>query len=147
MIDLPDTFRTHAVSLGWVFSYGNKANQNLLRSDSVVGRIYLLMDPVLESEAPSEFGGDGLLTYSGSFMLMVKSNLDNTYGEQKGNAAADAKYDKNIKPIKQTELPKLKKLIDCSDLTRNVWSVLEGINEFDANLDGVIVTYSLTNID
>ena len=143
MVDLVDVWRAQAEGLGWKFSVGNRANRNLLRSTLVPNEIYFLLDPVTDSEAESEMGGQGEVTYTGQFSLLVKSNLDNVYDNQKGRDKADGKYEKNIQPLKYTELPKFKKLIDCSDFTRVSWSVLGTTNLLDANMDGIVVTFTV----
>ena len=147
MIDIQEQFQTFSATLGWVFSYGNETNQNLLMADEFEDNIYLLLDTVKESEAePSEFGGDGEITYTGNFMLMIQSDFDNVYHNQNDADENKSRYIKNIKPLKRVELPKLKNLIDCSDMKRELWEVVEVINMMDANLDGVVVTFSIKHL-
>ena len=141
MIDFVKILEDHATTLGWQFSYGNKANQNLLISDKVSDRIYLILDPVTRVKAKSENGGIGEITFNGSFLLLVKSNLDNVYHNQKNKDKTEGKYEKNIKPLLDG-LESLESLIDCSDVQILSWSVIDAINVFDANTDGIIVTYS-----
>ena len=147
MTDLVDIFETWVESLGWVFSYGNASNNNLLVSDKVVGEIYLLLSTVNRKPIPSEFGGISSLQFSGSFMLLVKSNLDNVYHNQKGVAKEDGKYKKNIQPLIETDLMLLFDLIGCTDYEITNWEILDTVNVLDANHDGVVVTYGLTIIE
>ncbi len=84
MIDLVSILEEYADGLGWGFSYGNKANQNLITSDLEDGKIYLILDPVSRKRPGTENGGEGKTTFSGSFMLLVKSTVDNVYYSQKG---------------------------------------------------------------
>jgi len=74
MTDIVGVFETHAESLGWTFNYGNKANQNLLTSERVVGRKYFLLETVTRTVQGSEFGGEGEIEFSGDFLLLVKSD-------------------------------------------------------------------------
>ena len=144
MTDVYDIFKTDTEGFGWKFSYGNTANRNLLRSDKVVGEIYFLLDPITRGRGFSEFGGTGIQTFTGSFMLVVKSNLDNVYDNQKGVDATDGKYQKNIKPLLDVELLKLEDSINCSDYQITGWSIVDAVNALDANMDGIIVTYTLS---
>lgn len=142
-MDIVDFIELEVEKLGWVFSYGNKANQNLLLSTLTEDETYFLLDPVVESENEiSEFGGDGKTEYSGTFMILVKSDLDNVYHTQHGQNKAEGRYNKNIKPLK-TSVNELKDVIDCSEYERQLWQKIEVINELDVNFDGLIVTYRL----
>ena len=144
-MDIVDYIEQEVETLGWVFSYGNKANQNLILSDLTEGETYFLLDIVQESETVSEFGGEGDVEYSGTFMIIVKSDLDNVYHTQQGQDKTKGKYNKNIKPLK-TSVNLFKDVIDCSDYERQQWSKLEVINELDVNFDGLIVTYKLKKL-
>lgn len=144
-MDIVDYIEQEVEKLGWVFSYGNKANQNLLVSTIQEDETYFLLDIVQESESVSEFGGDGDVEYSGTFMILVKSDLDNVYHTQQGQDKAKGRYNKNIKPLK-TKLNLFKYVIDCSDYERQLWQTLEVINELDVNFDGLIVTYKFKKL-
>jgi hypothetical protein len=56
------------------------------------------------------------------------------------------KYIENIKPLLNTEIVKLEHDIDCSNIERPTWSVNDVTNIFDANMDGIVVTYSLKTL-
>ncbi len=145
-MDIVDYIETEVEKLGWVFSYGNKANQNLLVSTLTEGEIYFLLDPVKESDiGVSEFGGEGEIEYSGTFMILVKSDLDNVYHAQQGQDKEKGRYNKNIKPLK-TSVNLFKDVIDCSDYKRELWEKIEVINELDVNFDGLIITYKLNKL-
>lgn len=147
MVDFVEILEGHATALGWKFGYGNAANKNLLQSNSVAGEISLLLDPVTRSHVGSENGGIGETTFTGSFMVLVKSNLDNVYHNQKNKDKTNGKYEKNIKPLLEA-LSSLKSLIDCSDIEINTggWVVVDAVNALDANMDGIIVTYSVKTL-
>ena len=144
-MDIVDYIEQEVEKLGWVFSYGNQANQNLILSDLIDERIYFLLDPVTESESTSEYGGSGETEYSGTFLVLVKSNLDNVYHSQENVDKEQGKYNKNIKPLK-TSLNTFKDVIDCSDYERQTWSKVEIVNALDVNFDGLIVTYKLRKV-
>jgi len=145
MTDLVGILETHAATLGWSFSYGNKANQNLLRSNLTLTDKYMLLDPITRVKSKSEFGGTGEVTFSGSFMLVVKSNLDNVYHNQKEVVATSGKYKSNIEPL-LTQVELLENLLDCSQYEITGWSIIDVINQLDANLDGIIVTFSIKTL-
>jgi len=132
--DIVDVLKDLAVSLGWTFSYGNRANHNLIRSSLDDNQIYLLLDPVRTSQPSDEFGGEKETVFTGNFILGIQSTIDKTYEE---------KYEDNIKPLKNNELPKIKNLLNCGDYQLNGWSFFEDINLYDTNLDGLVVTYSI----
>lgn len=144
-MDIVDYIEQEVEKLDWIFSYGNKANQNLIVSDLLEDKIYFLLDPIAESESASEFGGQGETEYSGSFMILVKSDLDNVYHNQQEQDKTVGKYNKNIKPLK-TSLNLFRDVIDCSEYERQTWSKIEVINEMDVNFDGLIVTFKFKNV-
>lgn len=161
MQDIIDVFEKYANELGWRLSYGNQANQNLLQSD-LTNDIYMLVDPIKRTKAFSEYGGSGYKSFEGSFLLVVKSNLDMTYYNQTAEERfqnrvqnleggfleicepiTQGKYNENIKPLLEQELPRLEELINCSDYQIMNWQVTDVTDVFDVNLDGLIVNYKL----
>ena len=133
--------------LGWVFSYGNKSNINLLEGDKDIDTIYFLCDVITSNEPDtSEFGGDGAIDYTLNFMLLVQSDFANVYFKQRNTEEGQGKYEKNILPLK-TELKKFKKVIDCSIYERRGWSILEVIDQVDINGDGLAVSTTLREIE
>ena len=138
-MDIVAFIQTEVEKLGWIFSYGNAANQNLLESTKEIEEIYFLLDPVESNELDtSEFGGDGDISHTLRFMLLVQSDLDNVYHEQKNVEIGKGKYVKNILPLK-TQLKLFKDVIDCSKFERTGWRRLDGIDMLGTNLDGLIV--------
>jgi len=139
-MDIVKFIQTEAILLGWKFSYGNEANNNLIESTKEIDTIYLMLDPVITDEPDtSEFGGDGDISHTIRFMLLVQSDLDNVYFEQKEGEEDKGKYIKNILPLK-TELKFFKDVIDCSRFERTGWRILEVIDVKGANFDGLILT-------
>jgi len=136
MIDLVGKLQDYCADFDWMFSYGNKSNQNLLKSDRVVGRKYLLLDPITRTKGKSENGGEGRLTFSGQFILVVKSTIDARY---------EKKYEDNIEPLLQ-ELLKLENALDCSDYQIEDWQVIDIVNALDINTDGLLVTFKISTL-
>lgn len=145
MTDFVETLQTYCTSLEWVFSYGNTANRNLFVSNTVPGEIYLFLDPVVRSNPGSINGGIGEIVFSGSFFICVKANLDQQYHNQKDRAASTGKYESNIKPLLEA-VAELEKLFDCSDFERTTWTITDAVNVLDANMDGVVVDYSVKTL-
>ena len=165
MSDIVQVFESYASSYGWRFSYGNKYNQNLLQSDLVEGRIYMILDPVTRVRSHSEFGGRGEQAFTGSFLLVVKSTIDQVYHGQTIQDAfynrvtsiggtvyesdcADikvvlGKYTENIKPLLEVDILKLEDDLDCSDYEITNWSIIDVVNVMDINVDGILVTFGL----
>jgi len=146
MNDIVPIFETQATTKGWKFSYGNSANNNLLASDQITDQIYLLLDPVTRNPIPSEFGGVSGYTFSGQFMLLVKSSLDNVYHNQKDQPKAQGRYEKNIAPLLD-EAMSLHSVFGCTDYEITKWSMIDAINVLDANHDGVVVTFGFRIIE
>ncbi len=143
MLDLVNVWRTKVESLEWHFSYGNAANRNLLQSDLEPDKLYFLMDTITRTKTTSEFGGTGEVEFSGNFMLVVKSDFDNVYDNQKDVTYTDGKYEKNIRPIIETDLVTFEDYVNCTDYEIVSWSFIDAVNVLNVNLDGVIVTFTV----
>ena len=165
MSDIVEVFENYANSYGWRFSYGNKYNQNLLQSDLTIGKIYMILDPVTRVRAHSQFGGIGEQTFTGSFLLVVKSTIDQVYHNQTNEddfynrAIGDGgtiienpclettvvlgKYIENIKPLLKNEITKLENDLDCSDFEITNWRIIDVVNAMDINVDGILVTFGV----
>ena len=148
MIDLVNIWRTQVKSMGWKFSYGNEANINLLGDEDAfeADKLYFLLDTIKRDPEFSEFGGTGEVEFSGNFMLVIKSDLDNIYDNQKEVDYTEGRYEKNIRPIIETDLVLFQDYVNCSDYEITSWSILDGINLLDINLDGVIVTFTVKKL-
>ena len=140
--DLVEILEQHSATLGWIFSYGNKANQNLIQGDLTPEKIYLILDPVKRKRAFSEFGGTGDTTFTGSFLLLRASTIDQMYYEGQGTEAG--KYKENIKPLLETEVVRLEDILNCAEYKINDWSIVDVVDVFDFNADGIVVTYNIS---
>ncbi len=148
MIDLVNIWRTQVQSMEWYFSYGNVANRNLLGNPEgfIDDKLYFLLDTITRDKDFGEFGGTGEVEFSGNFMLVIKSDFDNVYDNQKEIDYTDGKYEKNIRPIIETDLVTFEDYINCSDYEITEWSFIDAINVLDENLDGVIVTFTVKKL-
>jgi hypothetical protein len=140
--DLVEILEQHSATLNWIFSYGNKANQNLMQATLVPNKIYLILDPVKRKRAFSEFGGTGDTTFTGSFLLLRASTIDQMYYE--GQGTERGKYKENIRGILGFYLESLEAILNCGDLKINDWSIVDIVDVFDFNADGVVVTYNIS---
>jgi hypothetical protein len=145
MIDFVKILSDYCTQNGWLFSYGNASNRNLLSSDTAAGQIYVLLDPVRRSVSSSEYGGDGNYTFQGSFMMVVKSDRDQQYHNQKDQLSSTGKYEQNIKPLLD-DADSFKKEVDCSNLDIGQWDIIDLVDVLDVNLDGILISYRVEQV-
>lgn len=129
-----DFFKNISESNGWFFEYGRSDYQNLFDEPLSDGTICLFVDPIITDSNFSDVGTE-TKSYSGKFMMLFSSDLDEIYSD---------KYNDYIKPLIDGALQTLKNELVCTDYDINKFQVLEAINLFDYNLDGVLVNYSVT---
>ena len=127
-----------ATAQGWAFVNAPRSYQNLqdianFIADTMegvgVGETFLFLDPVIRAKKTSEY-----IDYSGNFMVLTKSDLDETtYADRK------TKYiDPVIDILYGTFYDKLRCDFSISD-----WRSIEVINVFDFNGDGVSMKFTL----
>lgn len=122
-----------ATANNWVFEYSRSDYQNLY-DGMEISKIHLFSDPIIIDSQFSDSGSE-TKTYTGKFMLLVSSDVDEDYL---------TKYVDHIKPLITDSTQIIKDSILCSDFDINKFQTLEVINLFDVNLDGVLVNYSIT---
>jgi hypothetical protein len=125
-------FKDSAESNGWVYEYGRTDYQNLFDTFSSAATVHLFVDPITTDSTFSDTGFE-TKTYSGKFMMLRSSDVDETYED---------KYTDYIKPLIDGALQTLKDEIICAEYDINKFATTEIINLFDFNLDGVLVNYS-----
>ena len=116
----------------YIFEYSRSDYQNLF-DDMEYEKIHLFVDPITTDSSFSASGFE-VETYTGKMMLLISSDVDETYLE---------KYNDNIKPLINGALATLKQTLICSDFEVIKFQTTEVINLFDTNLDGVLITYSV----
>ena len=131
-----DFFKQLADANAWEFQYGRADYQNLER-DVEAGKVNLFVDPIITDSKFSDLGNE-TVSYSGVFMMLLSSDVDEQYTD---------KYTDYIKPIFDSSLKVFKDELACSDYQINSFRVMEVVNLFDENFDGVLVNYSITLID
>ena len=136
-MEAKDKFEMLALANGWRFIHARRDYQNLTDAlsfidDAVegygVGETILFLDPVIYDATST----DGVV-YSGNFMVLTKSDIDDTY---------ENKYAKYIEPLKQEILGSFKNNVRCSFEIKQ-WRAIEVINVFDINADGLSVQFNL----
>lgn len=126
---------------GWSFDYGRDDYSNLERSEDK--EFYLFLDPIEElvrfEEGAQEIGR----TYSGRLLLLMVSDYDRVYDDQERNMSSEGKYEKYIKRCKE-EVMKIANAF-CWEYDILQWRMLEVINLYDTNFDGVLVNFQITS--
>jgi hypothetical protein len=120
----------------WIFNYARRDFQNLYDGEEQVGDStpLVFLDPVQITENNDEYNVDESTTYEGSFMVLVSSDFD--------EIDYDTRYQEYIKPVIKSTLKDIKDGIICDGkLSIQTWRIIEIINAFDFNADGVVITY------
>merc|ERR1711879_255493 len=111
---------------GYIFTYARKDFQNLIQGVKDKSKLYLFLDPVQINTTFDDYGSVLNTTYSGTFMLLQKSDFGADYQD---------KYDSHIKPLIDSELSNITNTIGCSELKIQSWGTTEIINLFNQNMD------------
>lgn len=119
----------------WNFEYSRKDFQNLF-DDMEYQKIHLFVDPITTDSTFTDSGFE-LETYTGKMMLLVSSDIDESYND---------KYMDYIQPLMIGALSTIKQTLICSDYEVLKFQTTEVINLFDTNLDGVLITYSIKQV-
>lgn len=120
----------------WIFEYGRPDYLNVA-DDIEVDKTYLFLEPIQIDSKFSDSGNE-IKSYSGKFMLLLSSDIDEDYL---------TKYENYIKPLIDDSLMKIKDSFACSDFQINSFKTLEVVNLFDGNVDGLLVNYQAELID
>lgn len=125
-----------ALANGWRFKYARRDYQNLIDATAFIsdemadagnGETFLFLDPVVRK-------GENLgMRYTGNFMVLKSSNLDEGYEDR---------AEVNIDPLIQKVMVEMKNKLRCIYDIDN-WTSIEVINVFDFNADGLSVAFNL----
>ena len=138
---MKETLQQIAASNGWHFDYGRSDFHNLETEEGK--EYYFFLDPLEESVIFDEYIVPTKRTYNGRFMLLKHSDFDRVYNSQSENEQVEGKYEQYIKPCKR-EVMKIAKAF-CGDYTIEGWRMVEVINLYDNNFDGVLVTFQISS--
>tara|TARA_R110000822_G_scaffold80896_1_gene192528 strand:+ start:208 stop:624 length:417 start_codon:yes stop_codon:yes gene_type:complete len=101
------------------------------------GQVQIFLDPVAISESFGDYNVVETRQFTGSFMMLISSDVE------KGDY--NQRYIDEIKPILDTALGTIKTSLKCNNFVSiDVWRTVEVINVFDYNMDGIVVTYQIT---
>ncbi len=141
-MNLVDKLREITKGLGWQFYYGRRDFQNLIETESENDNTnYFFLDPVRRSPEYSNDSGmpTGEIYYTGYFMVLTKSDLDQTYDNQDSD-----KWTKHIKPKLDKAFQEFQNNLICVDELQIVrFDVTDAINVFSENFDGILVNYKI----
>lgn len=135
------TFREIAQAKDWYFEYGRPDFHNLYDLDDQKTFKFFL-DPLEENHTLTDIGNTSRTTYTGRFMLLKKSDLEEVYDGQLDTNIPDGKYKRYIEPCKD-EIKSIITDLSCQGVQIASWRILEIINVYDVNLDGIIVEFVL----
>ncbi|KQC33398.1 hypothetical protein AAU57_08785 [Nonlabens sp. YIK11] len=122
----------------WVFQYARKDYANLFDEVEQIGVPHLFVDPIRKQKVYGDMGELEETKYSGSFMLLLSSDID--------DEDYDTKYQNNIKPIATSAVETIENSIRCTgDYSISVWDEIEVINVFDYSFDGLLITYQIND--
>lgn len=132
-----DLLKQIATDNDYVFLYARKDYQNLFNEIELTSTPHLFVDPIVITSSFDDNGNEDSRKYSGSFMILLSSDID--------EEDYDTRYQNHIKPIATGAVETIKTAIKCdTEMIIDVWQSVEVINYTDYNLDGVIITYQIT---
>lgn len=124
-----------ALDNGFDFTYARRDYANLYNEIEDKSAIYLFLDPVTIDKTFDDYGNTINTTYTGTFMLLKSSEFSDDY---------ITRYLEDIQPLLNEGSAAILEGIGCSGYTINNWRSVEGINIFDWNFDGLIITYNIS---
>jgi hypothetical protein len=143
---LVEKLREITEGFGWVFHYGRRDFQNLVEADAEDDqKWYFFLDPVTRNPLYSDSGlPTGEIEYTGYFMILTKSDLDQVYDGQNDTDINEGKWQEHIKPKLDNVFGEFENALTCVDDLQIVrLSITDAINVFDENLDGILVNFKI----
>jgi hypothetical protein len=140
MTDIVRIWEQYANSKGYVFKHGQSSYLNLLDvQDAWTGEldtVYFLHE---NREGTNVKGTNFIkgMRYVGKFFLVKHADLDQHYFEVNG------KYPNNIEPLIQA-FRNIESDFGCTDIIFESFKFIEVTDALDANLDGLLIYYTVT---
>ncbi len=136
-------------SNGHKFIYGTKDVQNLIGSLNVLSasQALLTLFPLKEDITTNEFGAVESITYSSTILLAKKSQLDAGSSAEDGVDYYLEKYEAVIKHLKLEAKTTMLSALACDGFAVNKFSIVEVINLFAYNVDGIYIHFTLNSIE
>lgn len=128
---------------GWEFLYGDKATQNLMNGEiSSTPNFFLL--PVEKAGQLNDYNKPTFDTWTISFLLCKKSDLDGGTSAEEGKDYYYEKWLNNIKPFYRQLVDEFISSFVCLEqYTITTTKTVEIINSMDWNVDGLFVTLTV----
>ena len=134
---MKEILKAIATANDWGFEYGREDFQNLYDVSESDNTIHLFLDPVGITKNRGDNQEVHSITYSGLFMLLKSSDVD--------EVSYEYRYENYIKPLIDTNITSIEDSLVCNSLANiDTWDITEIINVFDYNLDGVMIKYKIT---
>lgn len=132
-----EILKDFAAAESWLFDYGRSDFHNLFNESEQKDNTHLFLDPVEVEKNRNDSGGIESITYSGNFMALYSSSIDEVSYEDR--------YEKYIRLILVKVIEAIEEHLICSnEASLDVWKTIEVVNVFDYNFDGILVTYRVT---
>lgn len=145
MKDFVRTLEEYTAANSYEFRYGRADFLNLANGHLVLDpdKIYFFME---SSPRKPELNSNGLrintYLFTGNLYIAKAANFDHHYFNEQGNDPTQSRYTLNIEPM----IPISEALINsltCDGFDIVSWSIIDVINLFDRNNDGVLVQYQV----
>ncbi|MBW2961283.1 hypothetical protein [Mesonia aestuariivivens] len=143
IVDYTEQFAEN--NLGYKFQYGAEHWQNLIDAEDDTSipfeekQKYLLFLWHDEEDKLNEHGATEALTYTGEFLLMVRSKLS--------DESQETKYKDAVRYLKGEASKVLEGYLNCDGYTVKRWKKIEVYDEFDTNMDGLKIQFTIEYIE
>lgn len=134
---MKEILEAFALAQGWFFDYGRMDFQNLTDIQEQKNVSHLFLDPVEINKNRNDSQQVESISYSGTFMILYSSDID--------EESYNKRYEDYIKPIITGQVELIEDNLICEHESNiEQWKIVEVINVFDYNFDGIMVSYKVT---
>jgi len=136
MYSILKTVAAAATPTAYPFTYARQDFANLFDEVEATGLPHIFLDSVKVSESYDNY--DNLIekTYTGSFMIVVSSDID--------EGDYNTRYTNRIKPILDATVDEIRIALHVADWIKiNGWDITEVINMFGYGFDGVLIDFNI----
>jgi hypothetical protein len=136
-----------ANQLGLQFHYGDGSYVNLFDFDLSDLKKKFVLDPIRTSDKLSDVGIRITTTYSGTFMILTKSDIANDlYDKDSAGTADNSKYEKYLKTNMNVAREVQKMMLCYDNFVVRTWNTTEVVNLNDMNADGIVVSFTIDEL-
>lgn len=147
-MDLVRVLETYCNDNDIIFMYGSKSHLNLVQREEGLDadKVHLLLFPVKRISKSNDLGiRIKANEYVGQFFLVVNSNMDLHYFNERNQDQATSKFTTNIEPLITQHTAIGNALLGCNySLEVEQWDCIDAIDVLDANLDGIWCNFKIT---